>query len=289
MALVEHMFADSNINLKGRNGRTPIMAAAPKGHKSVFDFLESKGADLSMLDTFGDSVLHLACEGGNMALVEHLFADSNINLKGRNGRTPIMAAAFNGHKSVFDFLESKGADLSMLDTFGDSVLHLACEGGNTALVDHLVSNSDINLKGKMGRTPIMAAAPKGHKSVFDFLESKGADLSMLDTFGDSVLHLACQGGNTALVEHLFSDSNINLKGDEGRTPIMAAAFSGHKSLFDFLESKGADLSMLDTFGDSVLHLACQGGNTALVDHLVSNSDINLKGKMGRPPIMAAAP
>ncbi|XP_046560884.1 putative ankyrin repeat protein RF_0381 [Haliotis rubra] len=244
------------------------MAAAFDGHKSVFDFLESKGPDISMLDTSGDSVLHLACQGGNTALVEHLFSDSNINLKGDEGRTPIMAAAFYGHKSVFDFLESKGPDISMLDTFGDSVLHLACEGGNMALVDHLVSDSNINLKGGNGRTPIMAAAFSGHKSLFDFLESKGADLTLLDTFGDSVLHLACEGGNTALVDHLVSNSDINLKGKMGRTPIMAAALKGHKSVFDLLESKGADLSMLDTFGDSVLHLACEGGNTALVDHLV---------------------
>ncbi|XP_046560883.1 ankyrin repeat domain-containing protein 50-like [Haliotis rubra] len=250
MALVEHLISDSNINLRGFCGRTPIMAAASNGRKDVFDFLESKGAETNLLDTFGDSVLHLACRGGNMALVEHLFSDSNINLKGGNGRTPIMAAALKGHKSVFDFLESKGAETTLLDTFGDSVLHLACQGGSMALVEHLFSDSNINLKGKLGMTPIMAAAFNGHKSVIDFLESKGAETTLLDTFGYSVLHFACQGGNMALVEHLLSDSNINLKGGNGRTPIMVAAFKGHKSVFDLLESKGAETTLLDTFGDS---------------------------------------
>ncbi|XP_046564852.1 serine/threonine-protein phosphatase 6 regulatory ankyrin repeat subunit B-like [Haliotis rubra] len=288
VALVEHLVSDSNINLRGSNGWTPLMAAAVKGHKSVFDLLESKGADSTLLDTFGDSLLYFACQGGNMSLVEHLVSDSNINLKSDNGWTPLMAAALYGHKNVFDLLESKGADSTLLDTFGDSLLYLACEGGNMSLVEHLVSDSNINLKSGNGWTPLMAAAVKGHKNVFDFLESKGADSTLLDTFGDSLLHLACQGGNVALVEHLVSDSNINLKGGNGRTPLMAAAFKGHKSVFDLLESKGADSTLLDTFGDSLFHLACQGGNMSLVEHLVSDSNINLKSDNGWTPIMAAA-
>ncbi|XP_067648850.1 ankyrin repeat domain-containing protein 17-like [Haliotis asinina] len=288
MSIVQYLLYHFKISLKGCNARTAIMAAAVKGHKSVFDLLELKGADLTLVDTFGDSLLHLACQGGNVAVVEHLLSDSNINLRGQVGRTPIMSAAVNGHKCVFDFLESKGADLSMIDTFGDSLLHIACQGGNITLVHHLVSDSTINLRGNKGRTPIMSAAVNGHKSMFDLLKSKGADLTLLDTHGDSLLHLACQGGSMALVEHLVSDSAINLRGDNGRTPIMAAAVNGHKNVFDLLESEGADITLLDTSGDSLLHLACQGGNLSLVEHLVSDSNTNLRGSNGRTPLMAAA-
>ncbi|XP_071108799.1 uncharacterized protein [Haliotis cracherodii] len=288
MAIVQHLLSDSNINQRGMFGCTPIMVAAVFGHKSVFDFLESEGADLSLVDTEGNSLLHLACAGGNMTIVQHLLSDSNINQRGMNGCTPIMAAADNGHKGVFDFLESEGADLSLVDTTGNSLLHLTCVGGNMTIVQHLLSDSNINQRGKRERTPIMVAAFKGHKRVLDFLESKGADLSLVDTDGNSLLHLACQGGNMTIVKHLLLDSNINQRGMNGLTPIMFAAVKGHNSVFDFLESKGADLLLVDTTGNSLLHLTCLGGNMTIVQHLLSYSNINQRGSYGLTPIMVAA-
>ncbi|XP_048242601.1 uncharacterized protein LOC124148037 [Haliotis rufescens] len=288
MTVVKHLLSDSNINQRGMNGRTPIMFAAVFGQKSLFDFLESEGAELSLVDTEGNSLLHLACVGGNMTIVQHLLSDSNINQRGMNGCTPIMAAAVNGHKGVFDFLESEGADLSLVDTDDNSLLHCCCAEGNMTIVQHLLSDSNINQRGKRERTPIMVAAFKGHKSVLDFLESKGADLSLVDTDSNSLLHLACQGGNMTVVKHLLSDSNINQRGMNGLTPIMFAAVKGHNRVFDFLESAGADLSLVDTTGNSLLHLTCLGGNMTIVQHLLSDSNINQRGSYRLTPIMVAA-
>ncbi|XP_071087784.1 serine/threonine-protein phosphatase 6 regulatory ankyrin repeat subunit B-like [Haliotis cracherodii] len=287
-AIVQHVVSPSNVNSRGQNGRTPVMEAACKGHKSVFDLLVSEKADLTLLDDRGDSLLHLACAGGNTAIVQHVVSPSIVNTRGRVGRTPVMEAACKGHQSVFDLLVSKKADLTLLDDHGDSLLHLACAGGNTAIVQHVVSESNINSRGQDRRTPVMEAACKGHKSVFDLLVSEKADLTLLDDRSDSLLHLACAGGNTAIVQHVVSESNINSRGQDGRTPVMEAACKGHQSVFDFLVSKKADLTLLDGNGYSFLHFACAGGNTAIVQHVVSESNINSRGQDGRTPVMTAA-
>ncbi|XP_048244163.1 uncharacterized protein LOC124111237 [Haliotis rufescens] len=287
-AIVQHVLSPSNINTRGEGGHTPVMVAAGKGHKSVFDLLVSKKADLTLLDDHGDSLLHLACIGSNTAIVQHVLSPSNINTRGQNGRTPVMAAAVAGHQSVFDLLVSKKADLTLVDNHGDSLLHLACIGGNAAIVQHVLSPSNINTRGQNGRTPVMAATVAGHQSVFDLLESKKADLTLVDNHGDSFLHLACIGGNTAILQHVLSPSNINTRGQNGRTPVMAAAVAGHQSVFDLLESKKADLTLVDNHGDSFLHLACIGGNTAILQHVLSPSNINTRGQNGRTPVMAAA-
>ncbi|XP_048244162.1 fibronectin type 3 and ankyrin repeat domains protein 1-like [Haliotis rufescens] len=174
------------------------MTAAVAGHQSVFDLLVSKKADLTLLDDSGNSLLHLACIGSNTAILQHVLSPSNINTRGQNGRTPVMAAAVAGHQSVFDLLVSKKADLTLVDNHGDSLLHLACIGGNTAIVQHVVSPSNINTRGQNGRTPVMVAACKGHQKVFDLLVSEKADLTLLDYHGDSLLHHACIGGNTTM-------------------------------------------------------------------------------------------
>ncbi|XP_067649579.1 serine/threonine-protein phosphatase 6 regulatory ankyrin repeat subunit B-like [Haliotis asinina] len=287
-AIVQHVLSPSNTNSTGEFGWTPVMVAAVHGHESVFDLLVSKQADLSLVSTSGDSLLHLACRGGNSAIVQHLLSPSNINSRGMHGWTPVMEAAVNGQQSVFDLLVSKQADLTLVSTSGDSLLHLACQGGNIAMVQYLLSPSNINSRGMYGWTPVMVAAVHGHQSVFDLLVSKQADLTLLDTFGDSLLHLACRGGNSAIVQHLLSPSNINSRGMHGWTPVMEAAVNGQQSVFDLLVSKQADLTLVSTSGDSLLHLACQGGNIAMVQYLLSPSNINSRGMYGWTPVMVAA-
>ncbi|XP_067665613.1 serine/threonine-protein phosphatase 6 regulatory ankyrin repeat subunit B-like [Haliotis asinina] len=286
--IVQHLLSPSNINSRGENGWTAVMKAAVHGHLSVFDLLVSKKADLTLVSTSGNSLLHLACQGGNTAVVQQLLSPSNINSRGRHGWTPLMTAVVSGHQSVFDFLMSNQADLTLVSTSGNSLLHLACCGGNTAIVQQLLSPSNINNRGRHGWTPAMVAAVNGHQSVFDLLVSKEADLTLVSTSGNSLLHLACQGGNTAIVQQLLSPSNINSRGRHGWTPAMMAAVSGQESVFDLLVSKQADLTLVDITGDSLLHLACCGGNTAIVQQLLSPSNINRRGRHGWTPAMMAA-
>ncbi|XP_071102746.1 ankyrin repeat domain-containing protein 17-like [Haliotis cracherodii] len=287
-AIVQHVLSPSNINSRGMHGYTPVMKAAVNGHHSVFDLLVSNQADLTLVDTDGDSLLHLACQGGDTAIVQHVLSPSNINSRGRHGWTAVMTAAVNGHQSVFELLVSNQADLTLVDTDGDSLLHLACQGGDIAIVQHVLSPSNINSRGEYGYTPVMKAAVNGHQSVFDLLVSNQADLTLVDTSGDSLLHHACRGGNNAIVQHVLSPSNINSRGMHGYTPVMKAAVNGHQSVFDLLVSNQADLTLVDTDGDSLLHLACQGGNTAIVQHVLSPSNINSRGMHGYTPVMKAA-
>ncbi|XP_048244349.1 serine/threonine-protein phosphatase 6 regulatory ankyrin repeat subunit B-like isoform X2 [Haliotis rufescens] len=287
-AIVKHVLTPSNINSRGEYGRTAAMRAAVSGHQSVFDLLVSNQADLTLVDADGDSLLHLACEGGNTAIVKHVLSPSNINSRGRHGSTAVMQAAVSGHQSVFDLLVSNQADLTLVDTDGDSLLHLACHGGNTAIVKHVLTPSNINSRGEYGRTAAMWAAVSGHQSVFDLLVSNQADLTLVDADGDSLLHLACHGGNTAIVKHVLSPSNINSTGRYGWTAAMKAAVNGHQSVLDLLVSNQADLTLVDTDGNSLLHLACQGGNTAIVQHVLSPSNINSRGMHGHTPVMMAA-
>ncbi|XP_048244348.1 serine/threonine-protein phosphatase 6 regulatory ankyrin repeat subunit B-like [Haliotis rufescens] len=287
-AIVQHVLSPSNINSRGRHGWTAAMKAAVTGHQSVFDLLVSNQADLTLVDTYGDSLLHLACRGGNTAIVQHVLSSSNINSRGRHGWTAAMKAAVTGHQSVFDLLVSNQADLTLVSTSGDSLLHLACQGGNTAIVQHVLSPSNINSRGEYGRTAAMRAAVSGHQSVFDLLVSNQADLTLVDADSDSLLHLACQGGNTAIVKHVLTPSNIKSRGQYGRTATMKAAVSGHQSVFDLLVSNQADLTLVDADGDSLLHLACRGGNTAIVKHVLTPSNINSRGEYGRTAAMKAA-
>ncbi|XP_048243267.1 uncharacterized protein LOC125376037 [Haliotis rufescens] len=189
-------------------GRTPLMEAAQAGSNDCYQILQSI-SNKNKTDEPGNAIEHCACLGGNIAEVQGILSSSNINSRGQDGLTPVMVAACQGHKSVFDLLVSKKADLTLVDDHGDSLLHLACGGGNIAIVQHVLTPSNINSRGQYGCSPIMVAARKGHQSVFDHLVSKKADLTLVDDHCNSLLHHACAGGNTAIVQHVLSHANIN--------------------------------------------------------------------------------
>ncbi|XP_071099039.1 serine/threonine-protein phosphatase 6 regulatory ankyrin repeat subunit B-like [Haliotis cracherodii] len=287
-SIVEYLLPSFDINSRGQYNGTPLMVAAECAKKDVVDLLVSKGADLTLTDDDNDTVLHLACEGGNRSIVEYLLPSFDINCQGQYDRTSLMVAAESANKDVFNLLVSKGADLTLTDDDNDTVLHLASQGGNRAIVEYLLSSLDINSRGQHGLTALMVAAESANKDVFDLLVSKGADLTLTDDDNDTVLHLACEGGNRSIVEYLLPSFDINCRGQYDRTPLMVAAESANKDVFDLLVSKGADLTLTDDDNDTVLHLACEGGNWSIVEYLLPSFDINCRGLCDRTPLMVAA-
>ncbi|XP_071099013.1 serine/threonine-protein phosphatase 6 regulatory ankyrin repeat subunit B-like [Haliotis cracherodii] len=286
-SIVKSLMPHFGINIPGRHGWTPIMVAAWRGRKDVFDLFVKQKADLSLIEDYKDNVLHLTCQGGNTDIVEYLLTTFDINLQGQNGWTPIMYAARAGEKNVFDLLVSHKADLKLTDDYNENVLHAACQGGSTAIVEQLLSMFDVNVKGQNGHTPVMHAAMAGQKNVFNILVSQKVDLKRLDDSGNNLLHLACQGGNECIIEYLLPLFDINSPGKKGWTPIMMAALSGNKNAYNLLASKGANLSSTTSEKDNILHAACHGGNTAIVKKVIDNFGVNSRGRNRYTPLMRA--
>ncbi|XP_067653767.1 serine/threonine-protein phosphatase 6 regulatory ankyrin repeat subunit B-like [Haliotis asinina] len=288
LSIVECLLSNSEVDSSDYLGRTALMKAAESGHIHVFKFLVSQKADRKLTDDFNNTVLHSACEGGNVAILEHLLTTVNLNVRGLNGWSPVMVAARFGKLDVFSLLVSKEIDLTLIDDHGNNILHLACQCGNKSIIEHLLPLFDINSRGQDGRTVVMYAAINGVKSVFDLLVLKGADTSLKDYQNNSVFHLACLGGNKSIVEQLLLHADINTLEDSGRTAIMKAASASNKSVFDFLVSKNADVEVIDDYRDTVLHSACKGGEMMIVQCVLQMLDVNTRGKEGLTPVMMAS-
>ncbi|XP_067653406.1 uncharacterized protein [Haliotis asinina] len=100
-----------DINYRGQWSRTPVMAAARWGHRNVVEFLVGRGADVSLVDWYGNNVLHWACDGGDLKIVK-LILDLNVvdvNARTNYGRTAVDIARLGGNQRVLDLLVSRGA------------------------------------------------------------------------------------------------------------------------------------------------------------------------------------
>ena len=73
------------------------------------------------------------------------------------------------------------------------------------------------------------AAYSGKKEVALFLINEvGCDINVKGSFGQSLLHFACSGGDVSLVQTLIRDhkADINVRDDQNNTPLHVAAVYG---------------------------------------------------------------
>jgi predicted nucleotide-binding protein len=131
------------IESKDKNGNTPLMNAALRGHVEICKLLLDHGAKIESKDDDGFTPLHFACH--------------------------------NGHLSVISLLIDRGADVEASDIDGWRPLYIAALKGHLEIVKALIARHvDMNAFTNNGRTASGIARREKHKSIISYLQSLGA-------------------------------------------------------------------------------------------------------------------
>jgi ankyrin repeat protein len=114
-----------DVNLKNKNGVTPLMIATDK---SVVQLLIQKGADWNAKDKDGDNVLSAAVRSGKIDIIQ-LLIDKGADKNSKNvyGQTLLMYAAIYRHADVVKYLIERGADVNAKTVGGRTALTFAKE------------------------------------------------------------------------------------------------------------------------------------------------------------------
>ncbi|XP_046567877.1 fibronectin type 3 and ankyrin repeat domains protein 1-like [Haliotis rubra] len=168
------------------------MVASIFGKSAVFDYLRLQSADLTLVDETGDDLFTLALQGGCRQIIERLSPDGQY-VKKQNPWTTLRRSVVTGSFEKLKVCHDNSPELVQTDQFGDSLLHLACRGGNRKCAVYLLPSYDINVRGRYNWTPVMMAAVCGHEDVFQLLVDHKADLSLLSDTRECILTLAQRG------------------------------------------------------------------------------------------------
>ncbi|XP_046567998.1 serine/threonine-protein phosphatase 6 regulatory ankyrin repeat subunit A-like [Haliotis rubra] len=102
-----------DINRRGNGNKTPVMVAGERGHRDVVELLVQKGANLSLRDARSDNILHLACRGGHVGVVEYILSQGIVDVNAKNEKRESAASIAKtlGLRHVLELLVSHGANM----------------------------------------------------------------------------------------------------------------------------------------------------------------------------------
>ena len=313
MLVLMSEFGCEPINIKGRNGVSPLHVACKKGNLSlVRTLICDYHAGLNKKDSYGKTpfikalenerdevmlvlisefgydptnikvkdgvsrALHVASKKGNLSLVRTLIHDYHADLD----ILPFVLALENERDEVMLVLMSEFGfePINIKGRNGVSPLHVACKKGNLSLVRTLICDyhADLNDKDSSGKTPFILALENERDGVMLVLIREfGYDpTNIKDRYGISPLLVACKMGNFSLLKTLVYDYHIDLNDKDCLNFKMALENERDEialGLFDY----GYDPKSKDEHGRSLLHIACEKGRLGVARALILNKHLEL--------------
>ncbi|KAG4256796.1 hypothetical protein FPRO03_03806 [Fusarium proliferatum] len=185
---------------------------------------------------------------------------ANINQFDSDNRTPITYAIWNGHISVVRRLVVAGAWVDVPDVLGATPTSYA------------VRNKDFGIKILVVRENVPSNA--NHRE------------------GEKLLLSAAKYGHIHVVRVLLEakETNVNLKDDEGWTPLMWAINYRHNGIVKLLLAHGADVDIRDRAGMSPFDFATRYGQFEVAKLIMQTgrADVNRPDLDGLTPLHQAA-
>lgn len=317
--------ADANAR-ESSLGETALMWAAAENHPEAVRALIEHGADPNARseklayakDRFGlEGVTTILPRGSWTALMyaarqgsleaARTLADSgaDLNLTDPDGTTALVLAILNGHFDTAAMLTEKGADPNIADTTGMAALYTAVDmntlgeiygrpgrqstdklsglgllpvllahgaNPNAALKSPTLTRAHTPGEPSLGEgtTPLMRAAKNGDTAAIRVLMAHGADASLRQKNGTTVLMLASGVGRG--------------------TGVFAKDYATEAELLDavtFLVESGVDVNAANDAGQTALHIAAQASDR-IVKYLAEHgANLDAKDKQGRTALNVA--
>ena len=317
--------ADANAR-ESSLGETALMWAAAENHPEAVRALIEHGADPNARseklayakDRFGlegvttvlphghwTALMYAARQGSLEAARALAYSGADLNLTDPDGTTALVLAIFNGHFDTAAMLAEKGADPNIADSTGMAALYAAADMSTLGEIygrpgrpstDKLTAlmllpillargaNPNAALKSPTltrahtpgepslgeGTTPLMRAAKNGDTAAIRVLMAHGADASLRQKNGTTVLMLASGVGRG--------------------TGVFAKDYATEAQLLDavkFLVESGVDVNAANEAGQTALHIAAQASD-GIVKYLAEHgANLDAKDKQGRTALDVA--
>lgn len=254
----------------GKDGNSIIVAAVKYGNVELVKLLAMRGADLDAVDRNRETPLMIACQEKQREMAGVLLdlgANPNVDLYG----IPLLLWAYRQEDLEFaEKLMDKGADPDRCDMKDHSIVFRLLENGPSSSLKHLMKFSPKLVEGNF----------KHARSLVNYLVNCIGCARNKDQKSQYV---------QLLQDFIDAGADLNVRSEDGKTPLLEAMEIGETDLVKTLISKGADLEIPDNDGKTILFHVVEKNNRELIKACIEGgADPDTKSYTGVPLIIKAA-
>ncbi|KAI0184907.1 ankyrin repeat-containing domain protein [Xylaria flabelliformis] len=281
------------------NGCEPNkLSASDKFHLTRFiEFVE--------IEDDGYDVIDIVCSENPIQKLDKVSLDTPdiFTARSMGGHTMLDYACMTDNTELVQHILDFGIPFNLSDVDGSTSLHTAIDYGAWRSARLLVSQGHpVNVRDIYGYTPLSSTI---RKIATDGIEAirfaknlllQGADASNISFDNSSVWHTICpakyhRADFRELYEMLYEAGGarlVNFTNQCGLTPLVIAIIGHDVLLISFLQKAGADVDVVDNWGQNLLHWIATAGDSRscqLMDKLkISCIDIRTTDNDGFTPL-----
>lgn len=283
-----------DLNALNTDGETFASVMRQRPNLEVIKLLHLHGADFSIANTNGDTVLHSIFPYASLEILTYLVQEfpKTLHMANHYGKTPLhLAIERRNEEAVLLFLHNGANAINTAGTKGNTMVHDAARSGNRMIMEALIKKgADLNIKNDEGKMPF--EYEKGEKSYLltqAFIRAvKAGDLTMVEHLaqsphfkridleemhqGEGILSMAITRQNPAMIDYLLKECalDVNYRNSDNQTPLHYAVREGDLSTVSKLLAKGADVHAQSDFGMMPLHIAASSTHSQDIHKLIQN-------------------
>lgn len=174
---------------------------------------------------------------GQRQLLEDLEQQEDMNEAARR-------AAVTGDITCVKRLLSRGVDINIMDSSGNSAFLYACGQGHASVAELMIKVGEANVDPDSIMSPLVLATNRCHADVVRLLLDHGATVDRRDETNRTPLLIACEKGFEDIATYLLrAGANPNAADRRGDTGLHHCAVKGNGSIAQVLIDHGVNLSI----------------------------------------------
>lgn len=154
--------AKADVGISDPYNLTPLIYAASASYTEIVKILLSANADSNAIDNSGNTALIYSCWYGTLEIAEALLmAGANAEQTNMNKETPLFVAVLYNHLDMVKLLLSMSANVNAAENGYTPLMWAAYQGNDVISIELINAGADVNMMNKYGQTALSLCEAEG--------------------------------------------------------------------------------------------------------------------------------